>query len=407
MGFRTERDLARLALPEGKPEAFFADARGSGLYVRVQRGGRPTFVVRYSFGGKRAKVTLAPVAALALEDARREAGRIVAAARKGRDPAADRREARATAKAPLPEVLTVVGLISRYLRDAEARQRPRTFVETRRYLARDSLPLHALPAAELSRRDVSALLLDLAAASGPVAANRCRAALSAAYAWAMRAGIVDHNPMVGSVRADERARSRVLSVAEIGAVWGATSSLDAHDRVVRLLLLTGARRAEVGGMHEGEVDRERGLWLLPASRVKNGRPHEVPLPRQALDLLPEANGAFLFGRGGKAPFSGWSQSKARLDARIAALRGEPMAEWHLHDLRRSTVTNMAEIGIEPHIIEAVVNHASGHKAGVAGTYNHAAYRQPKREALQRWADWLLAEVAGGAPGRVVPLRRRG
>jgi hypothetical protein len=121
--------------------------------------------------------------------------------------------------------------------------------------------------------------------------------------------------------------------------------------------------------------------------------------------LPER--PYVFGRRGLAPFSGWSRSKERLDARITEQRaeqrlGRPLREgerpkpkdflpaWHLHDLRRSAVTHMAdreELAIEPHIIEACINHASGHKGGVAGIYNRAAYREQKRIALQRWANW--------------------
>jgi integrase len=71
----------------------------------------------------------------------------------------------------------------------------------------------------------------------------------------------------------------------------------------------------------------------------------------------------------------------------------------VHDLRRSFATLAAENGlIEPHIIEAILNHASGHKAGVAGTYNRAAYREQKRIGLQEWADWLEITVEGRATG---------
>jgi integrase len=131
------------------------------------------------------------------------------------------------------------------------------------------------------------------------------------------------------------------------------------------------------------------------------------LPAQALALLPEADGPrFLFGRAGRNPFSGWSRCKERLDARIATIRGEPLPEWNLHDLRRTAVTLMAEIGISPHIIEAVLNHISGHKGGVACVYNRAKYRTEKQLALQRWADFVEREVAGGAaPAKVVKLRR--
>ena len=128
-----------------------------------------------------------------------------------------------------------------------------------------------------------------------------------------------------------------------------------------------------------------GLWALPARRAKTAREHEVPLSRQAQQLIAALprTGPWLFGRRGKGAFSGWSRCKARLDRRLG------LAPWTLHDLRRSAATHMAEQEIaQPHIIEAILGHVSGHKAGVAGIYNRAAYRAEKVAALQRWADWL-------------------
>jgi integrase len=305
---------------------------------------------------------------------------------------------------------SVGALIAVYLREhAERKQRPRTLLETRRALERHWAPLHALPAAAVDRRDVSTRLLDLARASGPVGANRARANLSACFAWGMRAGRVDANPVIGAVKGEEASRDRVLSPAELRAIWRATAALDSHDIVVRLLILLGARRAEVGGMAWAELDRGQALWTLPGARTKNGLPHELPLSRRALELLaelPELRGRpYVFGRRGRAPFSGWSACKARLDARIAAAEGAPLPAWHLHDLRRSAVTHMAEHGLaEPHVIEAIVNHSSGHRAGVAGVYNKALYRQQKRVALQRWDDWLeTATKERAQASRVVAL----
>ncbi len=134
-----------------------------------------------------------------------------------------------------------------------------------------------------------------------------------------------------------------------------------------------------------------------------------------------AGGACVGVRDRQGRFSGWSKGKAALDARIAANRAkaagrakaaaeDAMAPWRLHDLRRSVVTHMAEIGIQPHVIEAVVNHISGHKGGVAGVYNRATYAVEKRGALDRWADWLLGLMPGEEvamlDGNVVPMSSR-
>src|SRR5262249_38663222 len=114
---------------------------------------------------------------------------------------------------------------------------------------------------------------------------------------------------------------------------------------------------------------------------------------------------FIFGVG-KGPFSGWSKSKEQLDERIAeANGGKPLEHWTHHDLRRSFVTHAAERGIiQPHIIESIINHISGHKGGVAGIYNKATYQPERRAGLIKWAEQLLAWVEG-RESNVTTLRR--
>ena len=147
-------------------------------------------------------------------------------------------------------------------------------------------------------------------------------------------------------------------------------------------------------MRWSEIDLDAEVFTMSAERTKNKRSHSVPLSMQALDILRttpmRANRDLLFGEG-KGSFSGWSRSKQRLDQRSG------VGDWTLHDLRRSAVTGMAELGCQPHVIEAVVNHVSGHKAGVAGIYNRATYAAEKRVALQMWADHHLSVVEANPP----------
>jgi integrase len=111
----------------------------------------------------------------------------------------------------------------------------------------------------------------------------------------------------------------------------------------------------------------------------------------------------VFGSG-EGGFSGWSKAKEQLDERIAATFGDRLAPWRIHDLRRSFATHAAEMGIQPHIIEAALNHISGAKSGVAGVYNRAAYEPEKRTAMSRWADQLMAWVED-RDSNVTPLKR--
>jgi len=287
--------------------------------------------------------------------------------------------------------------VERYLKKQHLALKPRTYVELERHLCRDCGAFARLRLTEIDRRTIALRLAEVETASGPTARNRVRSSLSAFFNWAVREGLLDANPVSGTARADERgSRNRVLAQAELGELWAALPQGD-FGEIVRLLALTGQRREEIGGLRWSEVDLDRGLIVLPPERTKNLRQHEVPLSIQARAIIerqPKRKGRdHIFGVG-EAGFSGWSKSKERLDQALLAKRKaadrttKPLPSWHLHDLRRTAATSMAELGVLPHIIEAVLNHVSGHKAGVAGVYKLALYRDEVRKALQVWADHL-------------------
>jgi integrase len=271
--------------------------------------------------------------------------------------------------------------IERYLVRKRTSLRPSWFAQTESYLRNYFAPLHKLRFAEIDRRRVAAILGEIETNSGPIARNRARAALSALFTWAIQEGLVDQSPVVGTGKATENgSRDRVLTHDELRRLWRSLGDGRFAD-IVRLLLLTGQRRTEIGRLTWAEVDLDRKLIVLGPERTKNSRPHEVPLSTQALAILARQpkRTEFVFSRRG---FMNWADAKARLDERVG------IAPWRLHDARRSCATGMAEIGVLPHIVEAVLNHQSGHKSGVAGTYNRAKYADEMRSALQRWADHL-------------------
>jgi integrase len=215
------------------------------------------------------------------------------------------------------------------------------------------------------------------------------------FEFCFREGLIEVNPVNGTDKAHEVERTRVLTDAELAELWqslGVSGNGDFSD-IVRLLLLTGQRREEIGGLRWSEVDLEQGVISLPPDRTKNRRPHKVPLSapaRAILDRRSRGNGDYVFGTQG---FCAWSNPKAALDYRLGA-KVEP---WTLHDLRRTCATGMAELGVSPHIIEAVLNHISGHKAGVAGIYNRARYTDEVRDALERWAEHVLRTADQAQP----------
>ena len=270
--------------------------------------------------------------------------------------------------------------IDRYL---ERKRSLKSFTQTERYLRNHSAPLHSLKLVQIDRRKIAALLGDVETTRGPVARNRLRSTLSAFFAWCITEGLLESNPVTGTAKADVGgSRERVLTHDELRKLWRALGD-DEFSNVVRLLLLTGQRRTEIGGLQWSEVDLARKMIVLPPDRTKNSRQHELPLSAQALAIikrLPRRNTTpFLFAKRG---FTNWNDAKQELDQRAG------IAPWRLHDLRRTCATGLGELGILPHVIEQALNHVSGAKAGVAGTYNKSKMTDAVREGLQKWADWL-------------------
>jgi integrase len=380
----SQQSVSSLKIPAGKPYHIEWDEVLPGFGVRINPTGK-VWVVQYRAGGKSRRETIGRVDAVPLNVARDTARKALARVQLGSDPHAEKAQAKARAK------ITFEAVAERYLKHAQDRLKPRSFEEVERHLKKHWQPLQGLPISEIRRALVATRLEEIAEQSGPIASNRARAALSALFAWAVAVGLAESNPIVGTVRvAIEVSREHVITDGELAAIWRACRDND-YGRIVRLLTLTGQRRDEVADMTWSELDLDRGLWTIPRERTKNGLPHEVPLSNAVLEILQgiprREKREFVFGEG-QGGFSGWSKSKARLDARIAKT-GAVVRPWRLHDLRRTAATRLGELGILPHVVEAILNHISGHKAGVAGIYNRATYAKEKREALNRWADYVL------------------
>ena len=383
----TKGNLGKVLLPAGKSETIVFDEDMPGFGLRIRAGGKRTWVAQYRVGTKQRRITLGTPETVDAEKARQLAKEALARVSLGQDPQSAKLEARAQA------AVTLGAVVPQYIAHVETRQRPGHHADTRRYFEKHWAPLAGTALPSIDRQRVSARLLELARDNGPFAANRARAALSAFFTWAIGAGLTHSNPVAGTNKpAEEAPRDRVLSDDEVALVWRLAGNGD-YATIVRLLLLTGARRDEVGAMAWSEL--QGSTWTVPGSRTKNGRPHELPLPPATMALLaaqPARDGRDLVFGSRAGPFSGWSKAKAELDARMLAdLKAErgtkaALEPWRLHDLRRTAATRLGDLGVQPHVVEAVLNHISGSKAGVAGVYNRAAYRDEKRAALALWAD---------------------
>jgi integrase len=334
---------------------------------------------------------LGPVKKLGADDARKHAKKLLARVTLGEDPQAEKAKAKATAACRFAAV--VEAYVAHKAQAVKlGKLRPRSLDGIEHYLRKSWSPLHRFEVDAVELHNVAAVLKKIAAESGGTAAARARSTLQGMYRWAMGEGVAKKNPVIGTNVPQEAApRDRVLDAGEIADVWRACRD-DDHGRCVRLLILTACRRAEIGNMTWDEVDLERGTFTIAAARSKNGKPHTLPLPPAAVDIInavphmlsrPQVFGQRSYG------FTQWHPGKLELDQRSG------VSDWTYHDLRRTAATRLGDLGTQPHVIECILNHSSGFRAGVAATYNRSPYLREMTAALALWADRVRVLVAGG------------
>ena len=360
--------ITKTAVDRLEPWSVLWDSEVKGFGVRRHGADARHYLLRYRFGGKQTFRKIGRHGSPFTPDtARNEARRLLGLLASGVNPAAQP-----------PQSENFASEVDRYLAHKQPGLKPQAYTKITHHLRKHAKPLHALPLAKIDRRTIAQVLAGVERAAGPIARNRARASLSAFFAWLIREGLLDVNPVAGTGKANEGpSRDRVLNAAELAEVWRASTGT--FGDIIRLLLLTGQRRNEIGFLRWSEIDFGRGMIVFPPERTKNKLKHELPLAPQALAILQkrQRQGGHVFRE------FNWYRGKLALDARLKGV--DP---WRLHDLRRTAATGMAELGVQPHIIEAVLNHVSGHKAGVAGIYNRAKYADEMRSALQRWAEHL-------------------
>ena len=266
---------------------------------------------------------------------------------------------------------------------------------------------------EIKKADVTALVRELRK-DVPVQANRVLAYVKSFFAWCVDQDIIEGSPAAAVKRpTKENKRDLALSDAEIRAFWHACDGLGSFGRCFRMLLATGQRLNEVGGMRWSEIDESARVWRIPRERAKADRAHEVPLSDLALAILAECPrlGPFVFTTRGDVPLAGWTKTKTALDRlmleqlqKAANERGDTapvsLPDWRLHDLRRTSATNLARLGVDRVVISKLLNHSEG---GVTQIYDRHARDPEKRAAMERWGQRLQEIVEGTDGGNVVSI----
>jgi integrase len=374
----TAVSVGRIEPPlRGQVEHF--DKGFPGLALRISYGGGKSWVFFYRIRGRLRRMTLGTYPALGLAEAReawREARR---EAQSGRDPSRAGK-----GEKPSSDFKSVAA--QWILRD-QAKNKSRALVAR-------MIDLNVLPAwehrqiGEIGRRDVLDVIDAIVDRGAPITARKVHAHLHRLFRWAVGRGIVESNPLADLPKPGaETTRDRVLSDEELLAVWNAAGEIAwQFGCAVRLLILTGARREEIGQLRWSEV--KAADIELDGPRTKNGKPHDIPLStpaRAIIKALPRIkDSAFVFTIDGLKPISGWPRAKARIDE----LAG--IAPWRIHDLRRTTATGLQKLKTPLQVTEAILGHTAGSRAGVVGIYQRHDYADEKRAALETWGRFVMS-----------------
>lgn len=408
---------ARQELPDG------GKGGAPGLYLVVQPSGAKSWSYRYRspLDAKPKKFTIGPYPAFGLSDARGAAEDMRRLVKSGGDPGEEKRAAKARAADRSRDVSV---LLDDFIKEHADAKRASTAKLMKQQIEADVRPYWGKRRIEtITRADIKALLKRITDRGADVHSNRVFSLVRKFLNWCVNdAEVIGASPALGMKRpADEAARERVLSPDELRWLWKATAEAGNFGACVRLLLLTGQRRMEVGGMKRSELalQVQQPSWTIPSPRTKNGRANLVPLTETALEALATVKqigkSDLVFTSNGEVPSSGWSKSKGALDAIMLAKANEEAIEagreplealppWSLHDLRRTCATGLASLRQPPHVIEAVLNHKTGVIAGIAAVYNVFEYRDERLAALTAWERHLLA-ICEGRPANVLPFTK--
>ncbi len=393
-------------------DVFLWDDRIRGFGVKVTRAGSKTFIYQYRLGGREAKTQRWTIGGVGnpwtATTARDEAERLAQLVGQGIDPVAADRKRRRQA------VDLAFDLYASKFRETCGDDGWGKLVErTLRLHIGPTLSKKALPT--ITRTDVAEVIEQIPAKQVALRRNTF-AVLRRLFRWAVGRGDLERSPCEGmETPVAVRARDRVLADVEIVRIWNAAADAGKlFGPIVRMLLATGQRRSEVSSLSWAELDQSSALWTLPGIRTKNDEENIIPLNTLAVATLDAVAGGknwpkrgLVFATSGGKPFAMHYKGKTRLDRKVSEDCSDEMPAWRLHDLRRTLATGLQRLGVRFEVTEAILNHVSGSKAGVAGVYQRHNWRDEKRAALDAWAAKLTNLIDGAEPSsNVVQLAEK-
>jgi integrase len=450
MGKRLTEDTIRKLPPAPKGRREEHSDREPGLALRVTNTGAMSFVVRARIEGERHPIRLKVADVLtggekdalifrltfgkrageevSLPDVRDVARGVLQMCEAGQDPRQVQTADATKADERLWENVVAAFIAEYCVGDDPEKPRRKSWWMSKLLLEKHTKPWNGRVIGDITRGDVKEVL-DAAEEGSVYVANRTLAAIRKLFNWAVLQELVNSSPIVrGMAREGEQERTRFLTFDEVRLVWRGCARIgQPFGPLFKLLLATGQRRSEVGSLEWLALDLdEQRLWTMKDNKA--GRPHLVPLTDLALSILraqpliddpdlaeeiPEGSNrsaaVYVFTTTGRTPVSGFSDAKEDLDTAIleiqcedaeaAGLRPEdvePMADWRLHDLRRTVATHMEDaLDVPPHIVGSVLNHAPRGYKGVTAVYTRGSLIYQRRRALAAWARLLALAVEGG------------
>lgn len=386
------------ALERSSSSQFVWDTDLKGFGAKITPAGSISYVLQFRMGGREARTrryTIGPHGSpWTPVTARSEAERLQFLIAQGVDPVDDERRRRREAVD-----LAFDNYALHFSRSCKGEGWARLVERVIRLYLEPVLSKKPLP--KITRADIVSVL-DAMPTEQVANQRNVFAVMRRLFRWAVSRGDIERSPMEGmETPPPVKPRDRWLNDRELRLVWHAAPQCHpCFGPIVRLLIVTGQRREEVSGLHWQEIDRKDRFWTLPGARTKNNEPNAIPLNELALaELDRQAGGANwpnrgrVFATSSGAGFTGYSKGKKRLDSLIEEKLGEPLQPWRLHDLRRTLATNFQRLGVRFEVTEAVLNHVSGSRAGVAGIYQRHDWNEEKREALNDWNERLVQILA--------------